>query len=48
LYSGKPIENVEECDIIGAIGNCLSSNFSTSSKVEYLMEHLDGVLENIH
>jgi hypothetical protein len=39
---------VEEGDIIGAIGNYLSSNFVASSKVEYLIEHLDGVLENIH
>ena len=46
-FSGKLLQDVDENDIIVGIGYFISKTYNEESKIEYFIEHLDGILKKI-
>ena len=46
-FSRKLLQDVDENDIIAGIGNLISKTYNEESKIEDVIEHLDGILNKI-
>ena len=46
-FFGQSLQDVDENDIIAGIGYFMSKNYNKGTKIEDVLEHLDGMLDNL-